>query len=81
MESKAAVDGKSAECLLVFLTIVRVRGVMLTMVMLRMMLTMMMTLTTGVVMMKMLIRKEISRKYVQFYIMIMLSMIKRQAPW
>ena len=41
MESKAAVDGKSAECLLVFLTMVMVRGVMLTMVVI---------LTTGVVM-------------------------------
>ena len=75
MESKAAVDGKSAECLLVFLTMAMVRGAMLSMVIVRMM------LTTGVVMMKMLIRKEISRKYVQFYIMIMLSMIKRQTPW
>ena len=35
---------------------------MLTMVMVRMMSTMMMTLTTGMVMMKMLIRKEILRK-------------------
>ena len=33
MKSKAAVDGKSAECLLVFLTMVVVRGVMLTMMM------------------------------------------------
>ena len=43
MESKAAVDGKSAECLFVFLTMVMVRGVMLTMMITRMTLTMMMT--------------------------------------
>ena len=63
------------------LTMVMVRGVMLTMVMVRMMLTMMMTLTTGVVMMKMLVRKEVLRNCVQFYIMILSSMIKRQPPW